>query len=129
LSSSACVFLIPRTVDTTAFYLGTWRLSACCDILIAVGFESTVFSGHAAHATGAVAAAEGHVEEALSSLNIAREKWQTADMPYEEAQTRLLMATVYWRVGEADLAEPKRWPPASYLSDWGPLWTWSVPTT
>lgn len=72
---------------------------------LAAGFESTVFSGHAAHAGGAVAVAEGNVEEALSSLDVARRNWQSADMPYEEAKTRLLMATAYQGVREADLAE------------------------
>ncbi len=72
---------------------------------LAAGFGSTVFSGHASHATGAVAIAEGKVEEALSSLSTARRNWQAADMPYEEARTRLLLATAHWKVGEADLAE------------------------
>jgi len=71
---------------------------------LAAGLESTVFSGYAAHAGGAVAMAEGDIEEALSSLDLACKNWQSEDMPYEEAQTRLLMATIYRGAGEADLA-------------------------
>jgi hypothetical protein len=63
-----------------------------------------VFLGHAAQAKGAVALAEGNFEEALSSLGDACRCWQEAATPYEEARTRLLLATAYWGEGEADLA-------------------------
>lgn len=67
-------------------------------------FESTVFSAHAAYAAGTVALAEGDVEAALPLLSTARENWQTVNMPYEEARTRVCMAIAYWGEGETDFA-------------------------
>lgn len=67
--------------------------------------ESVMFSGHAAHATGAVELAEGNIEQALSWLGAACRYWQEAATPYEEARTRLLLAKAYWEEGEVDLAE------------------------
>jgi tetratricopeptide (TPR) repeat protein/predicted Ser/Thr protein kinase len=74
-------------------------------VSLAERFESTVFSALAAHAAGAVALAEGNIETALPLLGTAREYWQAANMPYEEARTRVCMATAYWQEGETDLAE------------------------
>lgn len=50
-------------------------------------------------------AAEGEVEAALPLLSTARENWQAANMPHEEARTRVCMAIAYWGEGETDLAE------------------------
>jgi len=74
-------------------------------VSLAERFESTVFSAYAAHAAGAVALAEGDAEAALRLLSTARKNWQTANMPHEEARTRVCMATAYWGEGETDLAE------------------------
>jgi hypothetical protein len=73
-------------------------------VSLAERFESTVFSAHAAQAAGAVASAEGDAEAALQLLSTARKNWQAANMPYEEARTRVCMATAYWRENETDLA-------------------------
>jgi tetratricopeptide (TPR) repeat protein len=74
-------------------------------VSMAERFESTVFSALAAHAAGTVALAEGDVEAALPLLSGARGSWQAADMPYEEARTRVCIAIAYWGEGETDLAE------------------------
>jgi tetratricopeptide (TPR) repeat protein/predicted Ser/Thr protein kinase len=74
-------------------------------VTLAERFESSVFSAHAAHAAGAVSLAEGDVETALTMLSTALENWQTVNMPYEEARTRVCMAIAYWKEGESDLAE------------------------
>jgi tetratricopeptide (TPR) repeat protein len=71
---------------------------------LAEGFESTVFSGFAKHAIGAVADAEGDVETAMPSYSAACQHWQAAEMPYEEARTRILLAAAHWKSGETDLA-------------------------
>ena len=55
-----------------------------------------------AHATGAILLAEGDIEGASTSLHRACEIWRNLEMPYEEAQTRLLMAAVCERRGDQD---------------------------
>jgi ATP/maltotriose-dependent transcriptional regulator MalT len=55
-----------------------------------------------AHATGAVRLAEGEIAGASTSLREAWEIWRELEMPYEEAQTRLLMAAVCQRRGDQD---------------------------
>jgi hypothetical protein len=74
-------------------------------VSLAGRFESLVFSAFAAHAAGTVALAEGDAEAALPLLSTARKNWQAANMPHEEARTRVCMATAYWGEGETDLAE------------------------
>jgi tetratricopeptide (TPR) repeat protein len=74
-------------------------------VSLAERFESLVFSAFAAHAAGAVALAEGDVEAALPLLSTARKNWKAADMPHDEARTRVCIATAYWGEGERDLAE------------------------
>jgi len=56
----------------------------------------------AAHATGAVRLAEGETTGASTSLREAWEIWRELEMPYEEAQTCLLMAAVCERRGDQD---------------------------
>jgi tetratricopeptide (TPR) repeat protein len=101
------VLLLPAGVEIALLAGDVARARMYADELVSLvaGLGSNVFSGHAAHATGTVALAEGNVEEALSSLGDACRCWQEADTPYEEARTRLLLATAYWGEGEADLAE------------------------
>ena len=55
-----------------------------------------------AHATGAVRLAEGEIAGASTSLREAWEIWRDLETPYEEAQTRLLMAAVCERRGDQD---------------------------
>lgn len=55
-----------------------------------------------AHATGAVLLAEGDLVAASTSLRQACEAWRDLGIPYEEAQTRLLMAAVCERRGDQD---------------------------
>jgi DNA-binding CsgD family transcriptional regulator len=55
-----------------------------------------------AHATGAVRLAEGESAGASMPLRDALETWRALEMPYEEARTCLLMATVCERLGDRD---------------------------
>ena len=61
---------------------------------IARALGASLLAGASAHATGAVLLAEGDIEGASSSLRQARETWSQLEMPYEEAQTCLLLAAV-----------------------------------
>jgi DNA-binding CsgD family transcriptional regulator len=61
---------------------------------IAIAFGASLLAAASAHATGAVLLAEGDIEGASSSLRQARETWGQLEMPYEEAQTCLLLAAV-----------------------------------
>lgn len=55
-----------------------------------------------AHATGAVRLAEGDIAGASASLREAWDIWRNLEMPYEEAQTCVLMASVCERRGDQD---------------------------
>jgi DNA-binding CsgD family transcriptional regulator/tetratricopeptide (TPR) repeat protein len=55
-----------------------------------------------AHATGALRLAQGDIAEASASLRRAWEIWRDLQMPYEEAQTCLLMAAVCEKRGDED---------------------------
>lgn len=55
-----------------------------------------------AHATGAVSLAEGQIPRASMSLREAWEIWRDLEMPYEEAHTCLLMASVCEHRGDPD---------------------------
>jgi DNA-binding CsgD family transcriptional regulator len=61
-----------------------------------------LLSGNAAHATGAVFLAEHDTASAATSLRQAAEIWRDLEMPYEEAHTCVLMATVCERRGDED---------------------------
>ena len=69
---------------------------------IASAFGASLLSAVSAHATGAVLLAEGDVAGASTSLRTAWEIWRDLEMPYEEAQTCLLMAAVCERRGDQD---------------------------
>jgi tetratricopeptide (TPR) repeat protein len=99
--------LLPAGVEIALVAGDVGRARTYADELasLVAGLESVVFSGLAAHAAGAVELAEGNTERALSSLGDACRHWQEAATPYQEARTRLLLATAYWKEGEADLAE------------------------
>jgi DNA-binding CsgD family transcriptional regulator len=55
-----------------------------------------------AHASGAVRLAEGEIAAASTALREAWETWRDLEMPYEEAETCVLMAAVYERRGDQD---------------------------
>ena len=70
------------------------------DIATAIG--RPLLFAVAAHATGAVLLAEGELAAAATSLRQACEAWRDLEIPYEEAQTRLLIAAVCARRGDHD---------------------------
>jgi len=61
---------------------------------IAVAFGAPLLTGLSAHAAGAILLADGDVEAASISLQQACEIWRDLEMPYEEAHTCVLLATV-----------------------------------
>lgn len=69
---------------------------------IAAALGTPLVSATAAHATGAVLLAEGDIARAASSLRQASGIWRDLEMPYEEAHTCLLLATVCERRGDED---------------------------
>jgi DNA-binding NarL/FixJ family response regulator len=60
----------------------------------------SVLSALAAHAQGAVLLASGDAPHALESLRQAWEAWHDLEMPYEQAEARVLTATAARRVGD-----------------------------
>jgi DNA-binding CsgD family transcriptional regulator len=70
------------------------------DIATAVG--TPFLRGASTHATGAVLLVEGNVEAASTALRVASDIWSELETPYEEAQTRVLMAAVCERRGDRD---------------------------
>ena len=69
---------------------------------IATSFGAPLLSGTSAHATGAVHIADGDIGAASTSLRQACDIWRDLEMPYEEAQTCVLLATVCERRGDQD---------------------------
>jgi DNA-binding CsgD family transcriptional regulator len=69
---------------------------------IAAAIDAPLLHAASAHATGAVRHAEGEMTGASASLRAAWEIWRDLEMPYEEAQTCLLMAAVCERRGDQD---------------------------
>ena len=69
---------------------------------IATSFGAPLLSGTSAHATGAVLLADGDIGAASTSLRQACEIWRDLEMPYEEAQTCVLLAAVCERRGDQD---------------------------
>ena len=61
---------------------------------IALAFGAPLLAAASAHATGAMLLTEGDIEGASTSLRQACETWRDLEMPYEEAQTCLLLAAV-----------------------------------
>jgi DNA-binding CsgD family transcriptional regulator len=70
------------------------------DIAIAVG--APLLDAACAHANGAVLLATENISGAAALLGEACEGWRDLSMPYDEAQTRLLLAAVCERRGDAD---------------------------
>jgi DNA-binding CsgD family transcriptional regulator len=69
---------------------------------IAGAIGAPLLHAASAHATGAACLAEGEIATASSSLRNAWDLWRDLEMPYEEAQTCLLMAAVCERRGDRD---------------------------
>jgi ATP/maltotriose-dependent transcriptional regulator MalT len=69
---------------------------------IASSMGASLLHGASAHATGAVLLAERDIASASTSLRTAWEIWRDLGMPYEQAQTCLLMAAVCERRGDQD---------------------------
>jgi DNA-binding CsgD family transcriptional regulator len=69
---------------------------------IARAIGAPLLQAASAHASGAVRHAEGEITGASTSLREAWEIWRELEMPFEEAQTCLLMAAVCERRGDHD---------------------------
>ena len=107
-------------LDTRARVARARMLGAAVEILLAAGdhenargaaaelaeiarsFGASLLSAASAHATGAVLLAEGDTESAATFLRGAWEIWRESGMPYEEAQTCLLMSAVCERRGDQE---------------------------
>ena len=107
-------------LDTRAHAARARMLAAAVEVLLAAGdheaaraaaseladvtrtIGAPLLRGASAHATGAVRLADGDVAAASAPLREAWEIWRELEMPYEEAQTCLLMAAVCERRGDPD---------------------------
>jgi DNA-binding CsgD family transcriptional regulator len=107
-------------LDTRAQTARTRMLAAAVEILLAAGdceharavaaelseiahaTGAALLAAASAHATGAVLLAEGDSAGASTALRQAWERWRELEMPYDEAQTCLLLATVCERRGDED---------------------------
>jgi DNA-binding CsgD family transcriptional regulator/tetratricopeptide (TPR) repeat protein len=107
-------------LDTDARISRARLLPAAVDILLAAGdvaaaraaseelsgiaatVPAPLLAAASAHAAGAVLLAEGDIEGASASLRHARDTWRELAMPYEEAHTCLLLATVCERRADHD---------------------------
>ncbi len=69
---------------------------------IASRVGAPLLAAASAHATGALLISGGDIEGASTSLRRACEIWQELEMPYEEAQTRLLLAAVCEKRGDQE---------------------------
>lgn len=69
---------------------------------IARARHAPLLSAMSAHATGAVLLAKDEIPGASASLRSAWELWRDLEMPYDEAQTRLLLAAICSRRGDQD---------------------------
>jgi DNA-binding CsgD family transcriptional regulator len=69
---------------------------------IALVFGAPLLAAASAHAAGAVLLADGDIEAASTSLRQACETWRELEMPYEEAQTCLLLAAICDKRGDQD---------------------------
>jgi len=71
-----------------------------CDIAGAVG--TPFLAAASAQVTGAVLLASRHATEAMIPLRRAWESWHELEMPYEEAQSRVLIAAALQQIGDRD---------------------------
>lgn len=88
--------MLPAAVDIllAADDVAAARAAAAELSEIAVSFGAPMLAAASAHATGAVRLAEDDIEGASASLRQARQTWRDLEMPYEDAQTCLLLAAV-----------------------------------
>jgi DNA-binding CsgD family transcriptional regulator len=93
----AAVEILLAADDVAAARVASAELSE-----ITLAFGASLLAAASAQATGAVLLAESDVEGASTSLRKAIEIWRELEMPYEEAQTRLLLAVVCERRGDQD---------------------------
>ncbi len=84
------------------------RAAACELGEIALGFGTPALSAAAAHAAGAVQLAEGDAAAALDELRRAWTLWREVDAPYEEAQTRVLIARAADVLGDRETHDIER---------------------
>jgi DNA-binding CsgD family transcriptional regulator len=107
-------------LDTRARDARARMLAAAVDILLAAGdleharpaaaelaeiataIGTPLLHAASANATGAIRLAEREIVDASTSLREAWEIWRDLEMPYEQAQTSLLMAGVCERRGDQD---------------------------
>ena len=94
---AAAVEILLAAADPASAREASAELSA-----IATSFGARLLSGTSAHATGAVHLVDGDIGAASTSLRQACEIWRDLEMPYEEAQTCVLLATVCERRGDRD---------------------------
>jgi len=72
---------------------------------IAKVYGTSALKASACYARGALQVAEDAAEEALKTLRLAMRLWKDADVPYEVARTRVVLARAYAEVGETDSSE------------------------
>jgi DNA-binding CsgD family transcriptional regulator len=96
--------LLPAAVEIllAAGDLETARAAANQLVEIAGAIGTPLLSAASAHATGAVLFAEGNIAAASTSFRQAWDLWRDLEMPYEEAQTCLLLAAICERRGDQD---------------------------
>lgn len=103
----ARVRVLPAGVDIALAGGDIAKARARADELVELAsrYESPIFSGGAAHASGAVALAEDRLEDSVTEFRGACARWKEASMPFEEARTRVLLARAYWAAKESSRAE------------------------
>jgi DNA-binding CsgD family transcriptional regulator len=94
---AAAVDILLAAADTEHARAAAGELSE-----IANALGAPLLSAISAQAAGAVLLAEGDLAAASAPLRLACDAWRDLEAPYEEAQTRLLIATVCERRGDAD---------------------------
>jgi class 3 adenylate cyclase len=65
-------------------------------------YGTPAFRAQALAAEGAVALADGQVQESLRSLREALRLWREVEVPYEEAKVRVLLGSAYLAAGDRD---------------------------
>jgi len=93
----AAVEILLAADDVAAAHVASGELAE-----IARAFGAPLLTAASGHATGAVLLAEGDIEGASTSLRQACETWRELEMPYEEAQTCVLLAAVCEKRGDQD---------------------------
>jgi DNA-binding CsgD family transcriptional regulator len=95
LAAAIEIFLAARDLDNARAATGELT-----DIANHIG--ASLLHAASAHATGALLLAQGDIAGASTSLRQAWEIWRDLEMPYEEAQTCLLVAAVCEKRGDVD---------------------------